>query len=54
MEGKVQLRGDVAVGHPLCDQVDNLQLGVGDGRQPVFARGWLTMRRCTPKDTRVN
>ena len=30
MEGKVQLRGDVAVGRALCDQVDHLELGVGE------------------------
>ena len=30
MEGKVQLCGDGAVGHALCDQVDHLELGVGE------------------------
>ena len=30
MEGKVQLRGDVAVGHALRDQVDHRELGVGE------------------------
>ena len=29
MQGKVQLGGDVAVGNALCDQVDDLELGVG-------------------------
>ena len=30
MQGKVQLGGDVAVGHALCDEVDDFQLGVGE------------------------
>src|ERR1700761_7940114 len=30
MEGKLQLLGHVAVGHALCDQVDDPQLGVGE------------------------
>ena len=30
MQGKVELRGDVAVGRPLCNQVDHLQFGVGE------------------------
>ena len=30
MEGKVQLRGDVAVGSTLRDQVDHRELGVGE------------------------
>src|SRR3984957_3453509 len=30
MRGQVQLRGDGAVGDALCDQVDHLELGVGE------------------------
>jgi len=48
MKGKVQLGGDVAVGHALCDQVDDLELGIGETVPARFRPGWLTMRRSTP------
>ena len=36
------------VGGTLGDQVDDRELGVVRLSQPVLARGWATMRRCTP------
>ena len=37
VEGKVQLCGDGLVGRALCDQVDNLELGVGEAVPTRFS-----------------
>ena len=48
VRGKVQLCGDVAVGRARRDEVTTVSSESVRLFQPVLARGWLTMRRCTP------